>query len=177
MTITRDWASQIDVTGRRNRDVDQRPRKAGGRARGFDPRRIGRSEAAAPKEYEPQRAQGRSSCGRSSRQCRSRWTGYRRPERGPRLGRFLGGRLRHHRQRRRVHPRRPDVSGIRAVLAGSAWTIRGASCRSPAGLRPKGRSNMPSSPAGRRTLSCRARSRMFRGSTRGSFAISKTFAE
>jgi hypothetical protein len=43
--------------------------------------------------------------------------------------------------------------------------------------RPKGRSNMPSSPAGRPTLSCRARSRPSRGSTRESFAISRTFAD
>ena len=67
--------------------------------------------------------------------------------------------------------------GYEQVPGRGCWTIRGASCRSPAGPRPKGRSNMPSSPAGRRTLSCRARSRPSRGSTRESFAISRPFAD
>ena len=44
----------------------------------------------------------------------------RRPERGARLGGFLGRPLRHHRQRRRVHPRCANVSGIRAVPARGA---------------------------------------------------------
>jgi RibD C-terminal domain len=48
-----------------------------------------------------------------------------RAERGARLGRLLGGSLRHYRQGRRDDPGAPDVSRVRAVLAGRAGQPNG----------------------------------------------------